>query len=320
MYISKMITKTFEKFSYTSFGISSFMLLATAYYYTTLDIKWSIFESSLLNGVIIFGALMLSSFAIDTITRELTIERSNRNGYHLLLYPLVVLSYPIESVDLRFILSSALLWAAWRHMRIFLELTNNRKKIKRLFDASLLLSFSSLIIFENIFIFLVPIIVILIANIRRDLKYFIVLVIVPIMILPAAYVIISFLSLENYIFSSYIIGNHFAMLNEYKFNLPISYAPISIVFLLYLLSVSIKLYRATGLQRRVLDIVGIIFIILISFFFSLNQELSGSEFHYLSLPLVYFIAQIFVKKIKSLYVNFIFIILIVSILTFNFLI
>ena len=153
MYISKMIIKTFEKFSYTSVGISSFLLLATAYYYTTLDIKWSIFESSLLNGVIIFGALMLSSYAIDTITRELTIERSNRNGYHLLLYPLVVLSYPIESVDLRFILSSALLWAAWRNMRIFLELTNNRKKIKRLFDASLLLSFSSLIIFENIFIF-----------------------------------------------------------------------------------------------------------------------------------------------------------------------
>ena len=263
---------------------------------------------------------MLSSYAIDTITRELTIERSNRNGYHLLLYPLVVLSYPIESVDLRFILSSALLWAAWRNMRIFLELTNNRKKIKRLFDASLLLSFSSLIIFENIFIFLVPIIVILIANMRRDLKYFIVLILVPIMILPAAYVIISFLSLENYIFSSYIIGNHFAMLKEYKFNLPISYAPISIVFLLYLLSVLIKLYRTTGLQRRVLDVVGIIFIILISFFFSINQELTGSEFHYLSLPLVYFISQIFVKKIKSLYVNFIFIILIVSILTFNFLI
>ena len=315
-----MITKTFEKFSYTSVGISSLMLLVVAYYYTTLEVKWSVFESSLLNGVIIFGALMLSNFAIDTVTRELTIERSNRNGYHLLLYPLVVLSYPIESVDLRFILSSAALWAAWRNMRVFLELTNNRKKIKRLFDASLLLSFSSLIIFENIFIFLVPIIVILTANIRRDLKYFVVLVITPIIILPAAYVIISFLSLENYIFSSYLIGNHFTMLNEYKFHLPISYTPVSIVFLLYLLSILVRFNRTIGLQRRTLDIVGIIFFILTSFFFSLNQELTGSEFHYLSHPLVYFISQIFVKKIKSLYVNFIFIILIVSILTFNFLI
>ena len=314
-----MIKKTFEKFSYTSVGISSLMLLVVAYYYTTLEVKWSVFESSLLNGVIIFGALMLSNFAIDTVTRELTIERSNRNGYHLLLYPLVVLSYPIESVDLRFILSSAALWAAWRNMRVFLELTNNRRKIKRLFDASLLLSFSSLIIFENIFIFLVPIIVILTANIRRDLKYFVVLVITPIIILPAAYVIISFLSLENYIFSSYLIGNHFTMLNEYKFNLPISYTPVSIVFLLYLLSVLVRFNRTIGIQRRTLDIVGIIFFILTSFFFSLNQELTGSEFHYLSLPLVYFISQIFVKKIKSLYVNFIFIILIVSILTFNFL-
>ena len=129
MYISKMIIKTFEKFSYTSFGISSFMLLATSYYYTTLDITWSIFESSLLNGVIIFGALMLSSFAIDTITRELTIERSNRNGYHLLLYPLVVLSYPIESVDLIHIILCLIVGCLETHENI-LELTNNRKKSK----------------------------------------------------------------------------------------------------------------------------------------------------------------------------------------------
>ena len=43
------------------------------------------------------------------------------------------------------------------NVRIFFELTDTTKKIKRLFDASALLSFSSLIIVENLIIFAVPI-------------------------------------------------------------------------------------------------------------------------------------------------------------------
>ena len=125
-----MIAKAFQKFSFTSAGISSLLLLVVTYYYLTLEIKWSFVESKIFNGVLIYGALMLSSYAIDTVTRQLTIERSNRNAYHLLLYPLIIICYPIESVDLKFILSSTAVWAAWRNMRIFLELTNNTKRIK----------------------------------------------------------------------------------------------------------------------------------------------------------------------------------------------
>ena len=102
------------------------------------------FESQFLNGLLIFGGLMLSNYSIDTVTRQYTVERSNRNAYHLLLYPLVVMCYPIESVDLKFILCSTAIWTAWRNMRIFFELTNNTKRIKRLFDAIVLLSFSSM--------------------------------------------------------------------------------------------------------------------------------------------------------------------------------
>ena len=100
------------------------------------------------------------------------------------------------------------------------------------------------------------------------------------------------------------------MLDEFKFTLPTSYIPVSIVFVLYIISIILKFYRTTGLQRRILDFVGVVFFMLTSYFFSMNQDLSGSEFHYLSLILVYFISQIFVKKIKSSYVNFIFIVLI----------
>ena len=314
-----MITKTFEKFSNTSVGISSFMLLCVAFYYTTLELKWSFFESSLLNGIIIFGALMLSNFAIDTITRELTIMRSSRNAYHLLLYPLIVLSYPIESVDLRFILSSAAIWAAWRNMRIFIELTNPTKKIKRLFDASVLLSFSSLIIVENLIIFIYPLLALITSNIKRDFKHYIIIFTTPIIILPSLYVLLSFLSLDSYFFSSYFFADQPQAIDEHTFNLTYSYVPIFIVFVLFVISVIIKFSRTYSSRRRVLDVLGVLFIILTSLFFTMDQ-LSGSEFHYLSLPVVYMVSQIFAKKINSLYVNFIFIILIVSTLTFNFLI
>lgn len=315
-----MFAKTFEKFSYTSAGISTILLLGISYYYITLDITWSLFESKIINGILIFGSLMLSNYAIDTVTRQLTIERSNRNAYHLLLYPLIIISYPVEFVDMRFILSSAAIWAAWRNMRIFFELTKTTKKNKRLLDACILLSFSSFLIIENLIIFIYPLLALITSNISTDLKHYIIIFMTPIIILPSGYVILSFLSVDSYLFSSYFFGDQLQMLDEFKFYLPAAYIPISIVFVLYMISIIIKFNRTIGTTRRILDFVGVVFFILTSYFFSMNQQLSGSEFHYLSLILVYFISQIFAKKIKSSYVNFIFIALIVSIVTFNFLI
>ena len=314
-----MIAKAFQKFSFTSAGISSLLLLVVTYYYLTLEIKWSFVESKILNGVLIYGALMLSNYAIDTVTRQLTIERSNRNAYHLLLYPLVIICYPIESVDLKFILSSTAVWAAWRNMRIFLELTNNTKRIKRLFDAMVLLSLSSLIILDNLIIFFYPLLILITTNIKRDLKHFIILFMTPLIVLPTAYVILSFLSLDSYLFSSYFFADQSQVIEDYNFNLTYSYVPIFLVFVLFVISVIIKFLRTYSLRRRILDVVGVLFIILTSLFFSMDQQLSGSEFHYLSLPVVYMVSQIFVKKIKSLYVNFIFVLLIASIVTFKFL-
>ena len=159
----------------------------------------------------------------------------------------------------------------------------------------------------------------------------------PLIILPSAYVILSSLSLDGYLFSSYFFADQlqaideynsipnssrfFLMLvDEYNFNLTYSYIPILIVFVLFVISVIIKFSRTYSSRRRILDVLGVLFIILTCLFFSMDQYLSGSEFHYLSLPVVYMVSQIFAKKINSLYVNFIFTVLIASIVTFNFLI
>ena len=182
-----------------------------------------------------------------------------------------------------------------------------------------LLSLSSLIILDNLIIFFYPLLVLLTTNIKRDLKHFIILFMTPLIILPTTYVLLSFLSLESQLFSSYFFAYQSQVLEDYNFNLTYSYVPIFIVFVLFVISVIMKFSRTYSLRRRILDLVGVLFIILTSLFFSMDQQLSGSEFHYFSLPVVYMVSQIFVKKIKSLYVNFIFVLLIASIVTFKFL-
>ena len=47
-----MIAKTFEKFNYITVTISVLLLLGISIYYSTLEIKWSFFESQILNTLI----------------------------------------------------------------------------------------------------------------------------------------------------------------------------------------------------------------------------------------------------------------------------
>ena len=315
-----MITKVFQKFNYTSLIVSTILLLCITYYYSIIGFNWSLFNSKILNGILIFGSLMLSSYSIDTITRQLTIERSSRNAYHLLLYPLVIFSFPMESVDMRFILGSSALWSAWRNIRLFLEANNSNEKLRRLFDAVLLISFSSILILENIFIILIPFILVFLSNEKIDIKYFIIILGTPVIILPAIYILTSFLGINILLFSSYTYNIddqlQVSIIDSFKF--PISYGALILITIYFLISVVIKLKNTAGFQRRALDIVGIFFFFVFTIFFILNEGLSGSEFHYISLILVYFIAQIFVKKISSFFINFIFISIIASTIIFKF--
>ena len=264
-----MIAKAFQKFNYTSLIVSSILLMGVSYYYTTLDIIWSFFESKILNGIIVFGAFMLTIYSIDTVTRQLAIERANRNAYHLLLYPLVIFSFPLESLDM-------------------------------------------------IFILIVPIIILFIGNINRDIRYFIIIIGTPIIMIPAINVILTFLNLDSILFSSYLFNTsdklEISMFSN--FVVPFSFWPLVLVIFYFLIAVILKLRKTVGFQRRLLDIIGVIFF----FSFITNQNISGSEFHYVSLILVYFISQIFTIKINGIYVNLIFISIIASTFIFKFII
>ena len=313
-----MIAKTFEKFNYITVTICVLLLLGISIYYSTLEIKWSFFESQILNVLIIFTSFLLTSYSIDTVTRQLTVERSGRNALHLILYPLVILSYPIESVDLRFIISSALIFSAWRNYRIFLETSRDDQRIKRLLDTSLLLSLSVFLILDNILLFIIPVLVYFTANIKKDVKHVILLTITPLVFISSVYIFLEFFSQESYLFSSFLIGDDFTFLSKPVFSQ--TQVPFALLCCYYLIAVIAKISRASSLQRRSLDLAGIFFSFTPFIIISFQENSSGSEYHYFSLILVYFIAQIFSKKINSSIVNFIFISIIASIIIFKFLV
>ena len=313
-----MIAKTFEKFNYITVTICVLLLLGISIYYSTLEIKWSFFESQILNVLIIFTSFLLTSYSIDTVTRQLTVERSGRNALHLILYPLVILSYPIESVDLRFIISSALIFSAWRNYRIFLETNRDDQRIKRLLDTSLLLSLSVFLILDNILLFIIPVLVYFTANIKKDVKHVTLLTITPLVFISSVYIFLGFFSQESYLFSSFLIGDDFTFLSKPVFSQ--TQVPFALLCCYYLIAVIAKISRASSLQRRSLDLAGIFFFFTPFIIISFQENSSGSEYHYFSLILVYFIAQIFSKKINSSIVNFIFISIIASIIIFKFLV
>ena len=313
-----MIAKTFEKFNYITVTICVLLLLGISIYYSTLEIKWSFFESQILNVLIIFTSFLLTSYSIDTVTRQLTVERSGRNALHLILYPLVILSYPIESVDLRFIISSALIFSAWRNYRIFLETNRDDQRIKRLLDTSLLLSLSVFLILDNIILFIIPVLVYFTANIKKDVKHVILLTITPLVFVSSVYIFLEFFSQEYYLFSSFLIGDDFTFLSKPVFSQ--TQVPFALLCCYYLIAVIAKISRASSFQRRSLDLAGIFLFFTPFIIISFQENSSGSEYHYFSLILVYFIAQIFSKKINSSIVNFIFISIIASIIIFKFLV
>ena len=313
-----MIAKTFEKFNYITVTICVLLLLGISIYYSTLEIKWSFFESQILNVLIIFTSFLLTSYSIDTVTRQLTVERSGRNALHLILYPLVILSYPIESVDLRFIISSALIFSAWRNYRIFLETNRDDQRIKRLLDTSLLLSLSVFLILDNIILFIIPVLVYFTANIKKDVKHVILLTITPLVFVSSVYIFLEFFSQEYYLFSSFLIGDDFTFFSKPVFSQ--TQVPFALLCCYYLIAVIAKISRASSVQRRSLDLAGIFFFFTPFIIISFQENSSGSEYHYFSLILVYFIAQIFSKKINSSIVNFIFISIIASIIIFKFLV
>ena len=94
-----MIAKAFHKLNYTSVIVSSLLLVGVSYYYSNLDLSGRhLSQTFKWNYNFCINA---HNYAIDTVTRQLTIERTNRNAYHFII-SIIVFSF--LRLDMRFIL------------------------------------------------------------------------------------------------------------------------------------------------------------------------------------------------------------------------
>ena len=312
-----MIAKIFKKFSYTSISISAALILFITYQYLQLDFKWSITNSKILNGGLIFGSLMLTNFAINNFITNSNLERVNKNFLHLLLYPLIVLTYPIETIDLRFIIASSVVWSSWRNFRIFLEITNREKRIKSVLDSTILASISSLLIIENIFLIPILLLSYITSNVKRDNRIIIILLGVPLVLLISFQILASFISIDSFLFSSYLYGDDFKTNSNASLVLTSQLIPLILILLLFVVSGVFNFIKNNSIQKKTIELTKVLFIMGLIYYILSSENFNGLVFHYLSLPLVYMISQIFNKRNNSSLVNFIFIPIIISIIVFK---
>ena len=312
-----MIAKIFKKFSYTSISISAALILFITYQYLQLDFKWSITNSKILNGGLIFGSLMLTNFAINNFITNSNLERVNKNFLHLLLYPLIVLTYPIETIDLRFIIASSVVWSSWRNFRIFLEITNREKRIKSVLDSTILASISSLLIIENIFLIPILLLSYITSNVKRDNRIIIILLGVPLVLLISFQILASFISIDSFLFSSYLYGDDFKTNSNASLLLTSHLIPLILILFLFVVSGVFNFIKNNSIQKKTIELTKVLFIMGLIYYILSSENFNGLVFHYLSLPLVYMISQIFNKRNNSSLVNFIFIPIIISIIVFK---
>ena len=141
-----MIAKLFKLNSYVSLTVTVLLLSLVAYNYSNLTATWLSFQEKSLNFLLILAVLIITIRAIGRVCQFVRIDTSS--NYYMLMYPLIVLSFPVESLDLRLLLCPALFFSGWSFFREYVEkrntITSNRSMIL-LFDSILLISISSIL-------------------------------------------------------------------------------------------------------------------------------------------------------------------------------
>jgi len=314
-----MIAKVFKQYSYLSVTVSTLLLSLISYNYSNLTATWFSFQAKSLNFFLILAILVITVWAIGKILHFLNIEATLH--YHLLIYPLIVLSFPTESFDLRLLLCPALWITGWAFFREYLE---NRKGIsgKRsivlLLDSVLLVSISSILFIEHLFLLLMLLICLVFSTKSITSRELGVFILIPILLFFTTYTIFLLFDVDGLFFSSILSLKNLSFSNQP--NLSFIYYNTSLLYIFFLFTCSLLLlYRLkASYDIKMLNYAGLfVFGILLTMIAFVNP-LSGIELHYLSLPLTSAVYVLLIFKKRHYFANFIFISLIISVLLFTF--
>lgn len=314
-----MIAKVFKQYSYASVAISGLLLSLISYNYSNLTATWFSFQAKSLNFFLILAILAITIRAIGKILNFWNPEATP--NYHLLIYPLIVLSFPTESFDLRLLLCPALWITGWA---FFLQHLKNRntisgkKSIISLFDSVLLVSISSILFIEHLF--LLPMLVICLvfstkSITSRELGVFI---LIPILLFFTTYTIFLLFDVDALLFSSIVSLKNLSFSNQP--NLSFIYYNPSLLYIFFLFICSFPLiYRLkASYEIKMLNYAGLFVFGTLLTTIAFVNPLSGIELHYFSLPLTGSVYAFLINTKGQNFHNFLFISLIINVLLFTF--
>ena len=314
-----MIAKLFKRFSVYSALFSLSLLCLLSYLYSIPEMHAFAFTTRMFNFFAIFVLLTITLNSLRRIFKHSKIEK--RSHYYLFLYPIILFSFPVDHFDIRILASSTLFFAGWASFREHIASKNSlssSSSITKLFDTTILVSFSSVIYFENIFLLLFPLLALIFSKKNISRQELGVIFIVPLLILFTFRQLILAFELELFFFLSIIEEYNFSFLNTYNSSFFYAKPDMLIIFILFILSALIGIRNKSDYDSKTLDYDGLIYCLIIFLFIGFSNSLSNMLLYYMSLPLTYYINAIFVLNKKAILANFLIILLTINFLLFNF--
>ena len=314
-----MIAKLFKRNSYVSLTVTGLLLSLVAYNYSNLTIIWLSFQAKSLNFLLILATLIITIRAISRVFQFVRIDTSS--NYYMLMYPLILLVFPVESVDLRLLLCPAFFFSGWSFFRQYIENKNaisSKRSMVLLFDSILLVSLSSILFIEHLFLLLMLLICLVFSTKSITSRELGVFILIPILLLFSTYTFFWLFDVDALFFSSILSLKNLSFSNQP--NLSFIYYNPSLLYIFFLFTCSLLLlYRLkASYEIKMLNYAGLfVFGILLTMIAFVNP-LSGIELHYLSLPLTSAVYVLLIFKKSYYFANFIFISLIISVLLFTF--
>ena len=324
MYIAKintiiMIAKLFKRFSVYSLFCSLLILSFLSYLYSDLEMVWFSFQSRILNFLIILGLLIMTINSVRRIFKFSKFE--NRFHYYLLTYPLIVFSFPVELFDIRILLSSTLFFNGWASFREYVDsksTISSSASLNKLLDSTLLITFSAVIFYENIFFLCFPLIAMIFSKKSINRQEFGIIFLTPIIILFTLCQLLLALEFDSFFFSSLLSEYYFSFSNTFDISLLYEKIDLLIILSLFIISIMIGNKSKIDYDARTLEYDGLVYSAIILLVFGFSNSPSGMLLHYLSLPIAFYSNRVFIINKKTHIANFLVILLTISFLLFNF--
>jgi len=248
------------------------------------------------------------------------VSEKNKNAFYLLMYPLIILSFPHEYVDVRLLLCPALIYNA---VFCISQYSLSKKpfaktRIILLIDAIVLITLASFLIVENAIFLGFLLLGLFWTGSRLVFNEVLLIIILPIILSFTAHTLLSLFNHQDLLFSAFIFDKNHVIVSNINWEFFYANKYLFLLIFIFIYTMILSITRKYRYQERAYVVRRIFFAISVLTTIILVSPTSGMEFHYLGLTMVYFMEYFYRKHSNKIFLNFFFVSLIISYLLFTF--